>query len=431
MKKRYWNLIFLVVIAVLLSACGKEDLGNSYVEGKDYQYMLKAMDSFGQLQAKGTNGLFFIQENYIYYLPESADILIPLCNKVECMHTKENNEKKYAECNAYVGDSMGSNLGISFYDGYLYFLKTELEEDGVQRLYRIKEDGSGKEIVYEWDGWIVENWILHRGEVFYAEHTFYVDEKTQETAENFCVKKISVDGTGVQTPELVYESQEGVSIQILTQLNAYGNYVYFYAAGGTGTAEQLLDEEAWLDYFYSEQVAINILTGEKSVVAVPNADSAVSVSSVTFWQDKLIYQGFDHADQQGLQDKVDIYIAELDGSDSKVLLEDVPQGFRMMADDNYLYLTNTALVIRGEAEQQIYQVYDTDMQLVDTMEITYLMPYDGAIGDANGFYFFKGVGEDDIDLVYFDKSTIGTYQGAPFSYTKVADWEYANADLEE
>ena len=427
--KRFGSLLGMILVIGLLSGCGKEDLGNSYVEGKDHQYMWEDIDSFAQRRAKGENGYFFRQGSYIYYLPEGANVLVPLCNKVDCMHTKEEVKEKYEECNAYIGMD-GTTDGISYYDGYLYFLKTEMTGEGLQRLYRIKEDGSGKEVVHEWEGIAVEDWCLHRGEFFYTEPTFYEDEETRGVQEHFCIKKVEVDGA-LGTPQLVYEPPEAVSVYILSHLNAYGNYFYFYVVGGTGTLEQSQDEENWLDYHYGRQVVINLLTDERGEITVPNAEIGEDVNSVTFWQDKLVYLGYNHADELGLSAKTDIYIAELNGSDAKILLSDVPQGCRIMTDDDYLYLTNTALVIRGEEEKQIYQVYNKELQLVDTMEVPYTIPNDIAMGDEKGFYFFKGISEEDVDLLFFDKSTIGTYQGAPFSYTKIADWEYSNADLEE
>ena len=87
--------------------------------------------------------------------------------------------------------------------------------------------------------------------------------------------------------------------------------------------------------------------------------------------------------------------------------------------------------MRGQEERQMYQVYDKELQLVDTIGIPYATPNDGAIGDANGFYFFKKLDEGNIVLAYFDKSTIGSFKENDFTYQEVAAWKYANADLEE
>lgn len=422
--------ILFWIIITSLTACGKEDLGNTYVEGKDHQYMWKAFDSWGQSKAKGESGHFFRQGKYVYCLPDGVDALVPLCSKVDCMHTDETDDEKYVMCDAYFTGEGGWD-GISYYDGYLYTFCSEFENEPCQRLYRIKEDGAGKELVYEWDGWTIEEWCIHRGEFFYVNHVYYENETEKGAVEELCVKKIPIEGFGTTVPELVYEGPEDIEIAMIMNLNAYGNYLYFSVTGSTGTAEDLLGADTWLEYFYSSQTAVNISTGEQSEIVVPNADSAVSVQAVAFWQDKLVYKGYNHVDKLGLHGKIQVYMSELDGTNPNVIIEDVAQGTRILADDSYLYLTNTAFVIREGKEKQIYQVYDKELQLVDSIGIPYTMPEDREIGDTNGLYFFKKMNEDKIALVYFDKSTIGTYQGKDFVYTEVAEWNYANADLDD
>ena len=207
--------------------------------------------------------------------------------------------------------------------------------------------------------------------------------------------------------------------------------MYFSASGSTGTAEQLLETEDWLDYFSSELIVIHIPTKDKNIVTVPDADNSTYIQSVTFWQGKLIYKGFDFADEMQMSGKTDVYMSELDGSNPKTIIEDVRQGIRILTDDDYMYLTNTAFVLRGEEETQVYQVYNKELQLVDTMGVPYAMPRDGEIGNSKGTYFFKQMEDESIVLVYFDKNTIGSYQGNVFVYNEVAKWEYANADLDD
>ena len=113
------------------------------------------------------------------------------------------------------------------------------------------------------------------------------------------------------------------------------------------------------------------------------------------------------------------------------ILENVKQGTRLIADENYLYLSNVAFVLREGEERQIYQVYNKEFQLVDSIGIPYTSAKDREIGYADGFYYFKNISEEKMALVYFDKSTIGTHQGKDFVYMEVAEWDYANADLED
>ena len=100
----------------------------------------------------------------------------------------------------------------------------EFENEPCQRLYRIKEDGAGKELVYEWDGWTIEEWCIHRGEFFYVNHVYYENETEKGAVEELCVKKIPIEGFGTTVPELVYEGPEDIEIAMIMNLNAYGNF---------------------------------------------------------------------------------------------------------------------------------------------------------------------------------------------------------------
>lgn len=122
----------------------------------------------------------------------------------------------------------------------------------------------------------------------------------------------------------------------------------------------------------------------------------------------------------------------MDGSNAEVLLEDIKEGEHCFSDGTYLYLSNSILVYGGIEDTQYYKVYDENLNLVDTFQ----MPFEGGsdieIGYADKLYFFlpneQGTG---AQMHCFDKSTIGTYNGEPFSYTTVAEYLYSKADIEE
>lgn len=61
--------------------------------------------------ANGENGVYFMSEDFIYYLDDGSDHLVPLCGRPDCTH-------KTADCNAYVfeGEQMtvyGDHLYVS------------------------------------------------------------------------------------------------------------------------------------------------------------------------------------------------------------------------------------------------------------------------------------------------------------------------------
>ena len=46
--------------------------------------------------ANGENGVYIMKNDYVYYLDDGMDVLIPLCGRPDCTHQS-------SDCNAYVG----------------------------------------------------------------------------------------------------------------------------------------------------------------------------------------------------------------------------------------------------------------------------------------------------------------------------------------
>lgn len=80
--------------------------------------------------ANGENGVYIMKNEYVYYLDDGMDILIPLCGRPDCSHNS-------SDCNAYVRDGGF----ITFYDGYLYAFSGSFSEESCE-IIRIDPDGS-------------------------------------------------------------------------------------------------------------------------------------------------------------------------------------------------------------------------------------------------------------------------------------------------
>ena len=91
-----------ILLAMLCTACQSKELPDTYVEGSDYQYMQLESKRFFMKQSQGSKGLYVLHGNYIYFLDESSDTILPLCNKADCLHDKETDPEKYSYCNACV-----------------------------------------------------------------------------------------------------------------------------------------------------------------------------------------------------------------------------------------------------------------------------------------------------------------------------------------
>lgn len=437
MRKKIKNILLLGVLLFILTACGKEPLGNNYVEGSDYQYMLNSNDHFFQIRARGEQGYFFLRGHYIYYFDDATQQLTPLCNKVDCLHSMETDENEYAKCNAYIQGYTGtSDCGISYCNGYLYFTDIQFTSEGdFIRLYRIKEDGSQREMVCEWDFWkdSVEQWCIHR-DTFYFVNQQYVVEKDEngkwESIEKYYVKKIPLTGESTCKEEIIYEADDNMNVFSLAYLEAYGNYLYFEELGTKVKDITTITDENYLESMYHYRMAYNIETKELIEIKIPQENKYCQIQNIAFWKDKLVLVASNPEKELG--ENRNIYIANLDGSNSEILFEDVKMGESCFSDGTYLYLSNARLVSHGIEDTQYYKVYDKELNLVDTFQL----PFEGGsnveIGYADKMYFFlpkeDGTG---ADMHCFDKSTVGTYNGEPFATTIVAEYLYSKPDIEE
>lgn len=435
MKKGQLLLLLMLFMGIFLTACGKEDLGDTYVEGMDYQYMLDRAGYYEQKQARGENGMFFLQGHYIYYLDDATRTLTAMCSKANCLHNEETDETKYAECDAYLEKkTAASSVAISYHDGYLYCLDTKRDEAGWYNiLYRMKEDGTEKEIYYQWDDDFISHWCIHRGALYYIERVFIkeVNEETGEveSVERYSVKTLGLSGFGKEI-KTIYEPPENEYTIMLEGICAYGNYVYFENLAFTVSDLDGITAENELDYLHNRQVTYHIRTGEIGEIKLENGSKYQEVQRLVFWKDKLVLAPFDFGAENAETATVDVYIADLDGSNQQVLFDDVPHYYTYLSDGNYLYVSNLFLVSHGTEETEYYKVYDQDLELVDTLG----MPFKGAgdleIGTAEGLYFFTRDTEDKTRgiLWYFDKSTIGNYNGEPYECTHIADFVIPKAD---
>ena len=107
-------------------------------------------------------------------------------------------------------------------------------------------------------------------------------------------------------------------------------------------------------------------------------------------------------------------------------MSDTPHCYKFISDGVYLYQTNSYAVDYGYEENSVYQVFDRDLQLVDT----FALPYDDFVGcigigpPDKLYYVFRRylTPGDESSLTWgvacWDKSGIGTYNGRPFDVTK-------------
>ena len=85
----------IIVNLIFLTGCANKAMPDTYVENYDYQYR-QWSDSiaFPKVQQGSDNIVYIYKNGFIYYMEEGNDVLVPLCNKVDCLHDRETDQQK-------------------------------------------------------------------------------------------------------------------------------------------------------------------------------------------------------------------------------------------------------------------------------------------------------------------------------------------------
>lgn len=390
------------------------NLPDTYIEGSDHQYMRMGISFFPYFQ-KGEEGYYFKYNDFIYALDDIKEEILPLCSRENCLHDKETDSRKREKCNACIPGMDAS--GLAYCNGWLYYLDPgELKTSPT--LYRIHTDGAGKEELYRWQekGTGINQWIVHRDVLYYMTQTF--NEGKENAKDSFAAYAMPLSGSGQFTPKQIYQSpDEGVEVVILGNPTAYGNHVYFTCLGNLEGYDSPADD--WIDYKYSKVFEYNILTEETSEICLPdNAPGTSDIQIQTFWNDRLIFSLFDYT--KGYLEEGPFYTAGLDGTQAEVLMS-AKQGYSLAADGKYLYLSNVNLQGRGEDPgPKLYRVFDDKLNEVDTFTVGDEINYDFPTGlpdRAYDLYVYRDSGE--FGIRYWDKSAIGSLNGAEITFTEI------------
>lgn len=421
MKKYSLGFVLAVFLMGSLCGCGKEQK-DTYMEGTDYQYMYEDLERLFPNQAKGAKGYYMLNGKFIYYIDKEDNIVTPLCNKPNCLHNKETQEERYQSCNGYV-DNNGTT-GIGYCNGYIYYVICNWETDNQYQLYRVKEDGSVKEKIYQWDNSTIKQWIVHRNKFYYVEVT-YTTQENGEVAEHYSVKELNLKNPVHGKEKVIYQPEENLVIQDIAWPAAYGNHFYFDVFAYRESKEDITDEN-YLEYLYMKTFEYDL--SKKQIHEIEAPDNGF-VQKVTFYQDKLLILPWNPEKQTGEQQSC--YITELDGSNSKVFMEDTLEGENLFWDGAYLYVGNSGMISEENNIQQNYKVYNENLEQIDEIATPYAGTGDPAIGDRFGmFLVFSGENEDEWTIEYFDKATLGQYQGKAFSTNVIAQMEYQEFEKE-
>ena len=403
-----------ILLAALCSACKSKELPDTYIEGSDYQYMNMESLRFTLRHVRGSKGPYVLHGDYIYFIDEGSNLILPLCNKADCLHDQETDPEKYAYCNACMLPANGfptGQLGISYCNGVLYCL-----DDGFNAspptLYRLSEDGSKKEQVYQWDNCSINEWLIHRDVLYFTKQVHEnIDGKIKEN-----VQLMSLSLTDPAKKEKpVFSADADLDIFTLGKPKAYGNHLYFQILAYTPSEEEI-DDDNFLTYLYYKTFVYDILNDTVTEIVLPGTSQTEFISSLELWNDKILLSSFDFA--PGGTAESDWYIAELDDSNPEIFMRDVPKYSSFVSDGTYLYLTNAHKVARGEEDEDnlIYEVFDNNLEKIDTFKPpTTIIFHEILPLGTDVMYLQYSSGDENSTawgVVQWDKQ-IGTYHGDP------------------
>lgn len=423
--------LFAIIFPLGLSGCGKEKLPDTYIEGSDFQYM--QMDSAGEYMnmQQGEGGYYLRHGDYIYYLDESLGEIMPLCSRVDCLHDKETEQSRKESCNAYVENDNDYSRGIAYCNGYVYCLDgvSWYDHGDTLTLYRISADGSKKEMVYQWeDDKRIVRWIVHRDVFYYAEQKFMEKEEEGETELLEIATLYAMDLTkAVPRPEAVYTvSSEEVIQPVIAHMKCFGNYLYFLFNG-----VKMMEADSSYHMFTTGFV-YDMERQELRELGVPGMQEEDQVSDIKFWQDKILFEVVTGYDDDYFRQET-VYIANLDGSDAEVYLQDI-MGYSYYSDGQYLIKTDAVMVFLTslnlgycdyDKEESTFWVYDSHLDLVDSFALPPEMQIHvidaPRMGNAEEMYLLYDDAQNPgkWGILRWDKSGIGSYGGGEFTVTAI------------
>lgn len=410
-QKKFLSISIVLFCICFLCSCSQKEkfLEDTYIEGQDYQYMYEDREVHASTQAKGENGYYLFLRNFLYFFDNETQKIVPLCNRPDCLHDKEENEEQKERCHAYFYNPM-DDLQIQYYDGNLYSINSHTDNLEECVLYKIPLDGSERTIIKTFDRTKITYWITHRGYLYYMTgHYSFTDEEGGTVSGDEGFFRLSLKNPSAAI-EQIYETPKGLYGSEIHTPKAYGNHIYFTLLSYTASSKIITPKNEW-QYTYNRMFNYNIRTKELTEITI-NDDCYVG--HIEFYKDKLLFRGaypYEREQKMHYGRGRQWYTADLDGSNRKKFFYTDYKWDALYCDGKYIYEDNySRLTALQSKEEQRYRVYDLNMNLIDTIKLPFDGPTDLVIGDEHYLWFLQGDAEA-VGVSYFDKSKIGTVNG--------------------
>lgn len=407
--KIYRNILtVLSVLCLLLTmGCSNEQIEYNNTDYIDYSFDMQIMYHQGGAytpMTKSDTGYYYVgDDGIVIYIDKESKKATPLCSKPNCLHDDKDNCDAYFDISEYfVIDPLFGCFGtaIQCYDEHLYMVCGEYDQSNIEyKTYLLKMDLDGKnqERLNEYFDCAFSDWFIHRGYLYYSTDS--------------ALLRLPIDDINGE-PQVLHETEYYTEDATNTYhgLSAYGNYLYFTLSEK--------DEDGMAKG--EVKMILNLDTLEVSEMPVIDGNQTVTA---WFVDSKLVMQYSD-----AKRDVRKYYISELDGSNYEEMFEEEQKtAKRMISDGKYIYTDNRVLVAKGIDKEQIIEVYDLDLNFVDSFKLpeSEMKVVNSFNAHDNEYFLLESLdSNNERILVMADKSQIGSIGGEVIEYTPVCklDW---------
>ena len=336
--KRIYAVFLVTVLMLCLVSCGedKDVWAGEYNPKTDFKLNVEYPSGVGMM-TETENGYYFINGLYLYYINKDTLECTPLCSKANCLHDRETDISKKAECGACVQAN-----GIFSYKQDIYLVR---QGENCVNVDRFSNKGEYIKTICElpYDTYIV---LLHRGYIFYTYSDLdgYIEPgKTyiNMPSGQFYIMKVSLDGG---KEEVIYKCPlDGNGFVNVNLETAYKNMLYATEQGTEINSSEMV----------LRGIAINLETNEYTYQEAEE----YTPGTKTIYNNKIVYNRwyYDYFDKRNRT----AYSMDLDLANENPIFESEYDTPLLFWDGEYWYDTNwSVFTLAKGADYQEFTVYD-------------------------------------------------------------------------
>lgn len=347
---------------------------------KDYPE--KSLHITAETYAYSDDGMYYIKNNLLYFLDNSSNKEVVVCNKANCKHDTE-------ECNAYI---YGMVYEMMYYDDKIYisngysditFEDDEAIYDGGSFLTSIDSDGGHRKDIYTADSGAVLSMQGLDGVIYFTAYVFHNGFQLNTYNDDCSLYKYDLRWNKLECIKeyIAEEERDNASLTIAGIQNMdkiYLTYSYYTSDGTIKTSimEFNIDTEEIKELRLIDDMISTVVTDDSKYIIYKCVEDEE--------QDRLVIMKCDDS----FQDEEEILTAY----DARV---DILNGYMHVIKSDYskilfdyenmdFYVANTEFTQEGTYISDIYNV-DKEQNLIyiDATDYTGYMPGDLLPGDIS------------------------------------------------